>query len=128
MAMSNVIPSIKTFAPPEMNQKPIVTLWEEEFNRNGNKQIRVSLAKTDGENYVGISHWYFKINSQTWEPTTRSILIPLVAWRGLENLLPVIDLEIFECFPLGPLEITDAPGTHSYIIYLILHFHLSAFF
>ena len=52
MAVFNLIPSIKTFAPPEMSQKMIVTLWEEEFNRNGNKQMRVSLAKMDGEDYV----------------------------------------------------------------------------
>ena len=53
MAVFNLIPSIKTFAPPEMSQKTIVTLWEEEFNRNGNKQMRVSLSKMDGEDYVG---------------------------------------------------------------------------
>ncbi len=128
MAVFNLIPSIKTFAPPEMSQKMIVTLWEEEFNRNGNKQMRVSLAKMDGEDYVGISHWYFKINSQTWEPTTRSILIPLMAWRGLERMLPVLGLEIFECFGQDPLEITDAPGILSYIIYLVSDFCLCYLF
>jgi len=107
MAVSNLIPAIKTFAPPDNIQKPIITLWEDEFNRNGYKQMRISLVQMDGEDYVSISHWYFKLSSQTWEPTTRSILIPLVAWRGLENLLPIVDLQIGECFAN---EITDDPG------------------
>ena len=107
MAASNLFPSIKTFAPPENVQKPIITLWEEEFNRNGYKHMRISLVQMDGEDYVGISHWYFKISSQTWEPTTRSILIPLIAWRGLENLLPLVNLQIAECFPN---EMTEGPG------------------
>ena len=107
MAGSNLIPAIKTFAPPANVQKPIITLWEEEFNRNAYKQLRISLVQMGGEDYVGISHWYFKLSSQTWEPTTRSILIPLVAWRGLENLLPLVNLQIGECFPN---EMTDDPG------------------
>ena len=64
MAASNLIPSIKTFAPPVNVQKPIISLWEEEFNRNGYKQMRISLVQTDGDEYVGINHWYFKISSQ----------------------------------------------------------------
>ena len=107
MAASNLFPSIKTFAPPENVQKPIITLWEEEFNRNGYKHMRISLVQMDGEDYVGISHWYFKISSQTWEPTSRSILIPLIAWRGLEKLLPLVNLQIAKCFPN---EMTEDPG------------------
>ena len=93
----NIIPasaSTRIFPPPSFKNCPIKTLWEEEVFPNGTKSIRVSLNKIEGELTIGIGHWYFNMQAQSWNPNKGQINIPVAAWRSLENLTKTLNDEI----------------------------------
>jgi len=86
--------SAKYFPPPTFPSLPIKTLWEEEIFRQTNKAFRVSLNKIDETLHIGLGHWYFNIQNQTWNPNKGQINIPIIAWKELQKMTKRLESEI----------------------------------